>query len=239
MVQYIPCDSRGRSLIAGLAYYPDGQALLAELGQLGPQQTYFRTHNLLTTCDPPDDVSARLKWGCTNAYTEDANGNPLYNWTIIDRIFDTYLERGVKPYAQISFMPKALATDPDPYTFVFDATSSYNVIYTGWSHVPTSWQKWGELVYQWVKHEVELRGEDEVNSWYWEVWNEVCMCRLALLSILLTRPSPTSATGMEPRRSILSCMTSLFLTSDVLSQQPELVALKSQAVQVASSCHYS
>ncbi|KAK4553566.1 hypothetical protein LTR86_009362 [Recurvomyces mirabilis] len=172
MVQRVVLPIPGLMLTSSLAYYPDGQALLAELGQLGPQQTYFRTHNLLTTCDPPDDVSARLKWGCTNAYTEDANGKPIYNWTIIDRIFDTYLERGVKPYAQISFMPKALATDPDPYTFLFDPTSSYNVIYTGWSHVPTSWQKWGELVYQWVKHEVELRGEDEVNSWYWEVWNE-------------------------------------------------------------------
>jgi len=154
------------------AYYPDGKALLSELGQLGPHQTYFRTHNLLTTCDPLDDVMPRLKWGCTSAYTEDADGNAIYNWTIIDRIFDAYIERGVKPYAQIGFMPEALATDPQPYTFQFNATSPYYVIYTGWSHVPTSWQKFGELVYQWVKHEVELRGEAEMNSWYWEVWNE-------------------------------------------------------------------
>jgi xylan 1,4-beta-xylosidase len=154
------------------AYEPDGKALLAELGQLGPHQTYFRTHNLLTTCDPIDDVEPRLKWGCTNAYTEDADGQPIYNWTIIDRIFDAYLERGVKPYAQISFMPKALSTHPDPYTFQFDADSAYNLIYTGWSYPPTSYEKYGELVYQWVKHEVELRGEAEVESWYWEVWNE-------------------------------------------------------------------
>ncbi|TKA59756.1 hypothetical protein B0A55_11950, partial [Friedmanniomyces simplex] len=151
---------------------PEGEVLLAELGQLSPHQTYFRTHNLLTTCDPLDDDTPRLKWGCTNAYTEDSNGDPIYNWTIIDQIFDTYLERGVKPYAQIGFTPKALATDPEPYTFLFNATNTYNVIFTGWSHVPTSWQKWGELVYQWVKHEVELRGKAEVDSWYWEVWNE-------------------------------------------------------------------
>jgi xylan 1,4-beta-xylosidase len=156
------------------AYSPDGETLLSELGVLGPHQTYFRTHNLLTTCDPIDDVSARLKWGCTNAYTEDANGNPIYNWTIIDRIFDSYLERNVKPYAQISFTPKALASDPvEPYTFLFNEMNTYNVIFTGWSHVPTSWEKYGELVYQWVKHEVDLRGEAEINSWYWEVWNEV------------------------------------------------------------------
>ena len=80
----------------------------------------------------------------------------------------------MKPYAQISFTPKALASDPvEPYTFLFNETNTYIVIFTGWSHVPTSWEKYGELVYQWVKHEVDVRGEDEVNSWYREVWNEV------------------------------------------------------------------
>ncbi|KAK5718458.1 hypothetical protein LTR15_008187 [Elasticomyces elasticus] len=151
---------------------PDGELLLEHLGDLGPHQTYFRTHNLLTTCDPPGDTTPRLKWGCTDAYTEDSEGNPIYNWTIVDAIFETYLERNVRPYVQIGFTPKVLASDPEPYTFLFNATNTYNIIFTGWSHVPTSWQKWGELVYQWVKHEVELRGADEVNSWYWEVWNE-------------------------------------------------------------------
>ncbi|KAK6437343.1 hypothetical protein LTR95_006468 [Oleoguttula sp. CCFEE 5521] len=146
----------------------NGSALIKELGELGPSQTYFRTHNLLTT----GDGSPRLKWGSTNAYTEDETGNPIYNWTIVDDIFDTYLERNVKPYAQIDFMPKALSTNPDPYEFYFDETLSYNVIFTGWSYPPKSYQKWAELVYQWVKHSVERYGAEEVNSWYWEVWNE-------------------------------------------------------------------
>ncbi|KAI9712648.1 MAG: hypothetical protein M1820_001269 [Bogoriella megaspora] len=150
------------------AYYPDGQALISELGQLGPAQTYFRTHNLLTT----GPGYPALKFGSTNAYTEDANGNTIYNWTIIDRIFDSYLQRNVKPYAQIGFMPLALSSHPYPYFFNFTPTSPYDVIYTGWSYPPTSYEKWGELVYQWVKHSVERYGEAEVNSWYWEVWNE-------------------------------------------------------------------
>jgi xylan 1,4-beta-xylosidase len=155
------------------ATYPDGKHLIHDLGNLGPHQTYFRTHNLLTTCDPPDNTSPhRLKWGCTNVYTEDDNGNPIYNFTILDGIFDTYLENNVKPYAQASFMPKALSTHPDPYTFYFDASSEYNEIYVGWSYPPTSWTKWGELIYQWVKHCVERYGEEEVESWYWEIWNE-------------------------------------------------------------------
>lgn len=148
------------------ATQPNGTALIKELGELGPSQTYFRTHNLLTT----GDGSPRLKWGSTNAYTEDGKGNPIYNWTIVDKIFDTYLERNVKPYAQIGFMPKALSTHPDPYEFYFDETNSYNVIFTGWSFPPTSYEKWAELVYQWVKHSVERYGAAEVNSWYWEVY---------------------------------------------------------------------
>jgi hypothetical protein len=49
------------------ATYPNGEKLIHDLGNLGPHQTYFRTHNLLTTCDPPNNVNPkRLKWGCTN-----------------------------------------------------------------------------------------------------------------------------------------------------------------------------
>jgi len=54
---------------------------------------YVRAHSLLVT----GDGVATLKWESTNAYTEDANGKPIYDWTIVDRIFDTYIERGMKP----------------------------------------------------------------------------------------------------------------------------------------------
>ncbi|KAL9624359.1 MAG: hypothetical protein Q9160_001321 [Pyrenula sp. 1 TL-2023] len=150
------------------AEFPEGQDLLSEMGQLGSGPSYFRTHNLLTT----GDGSPRLKWGSTNAYTEDAQGNPIYNWTIVDEIFDSYLARNVKPYAQIGFMPEALSTHPEPYSFNFTPSSPYYVIYTGWSYPPTSYPKWVELVYQWVNHCVERYGSSEVESWYWEVWNE-------------------------------------------------------------------
>ncbi|KAJ7800114.1 xylan 1,4-beta-xylosidase [Mycena olivaceomarginata] len=155
------------------ATYPDGRAVLSHLGSLGPHQTYFRTHNLLTTCDPPSDTTPhRLKWGCTDAYTEDAEGRPIYNFTTTDLIFDAYLENGVKPYVQTGFMPKALSTHPEPYSFDFDGGASANNIFTGWTNPPTSWEKWGELIYQWAKHSVERYGAAEVESWYWEVWNE-------------------------------------------------------------------
>src|SRR5262249_31637655 len=64
----------------------DGKKLLGKLGRIGPQQVYFRTHNLLTS----GDGKSALKWGSTNAYTEDALGNPVYDWRILDGIFDAY-----------------------------------------------------------------------------------------------------------------------------------------------------
>jgi xylan 1,4-beta-xylosidase len=88
----------------------DGQKLLADYGNLRPKDVYFRTHNLLNT----GDGTPALKWGSTDAYTEDARGNPVYNWKILDLMFDSYLERGVRPYAQIGFMPQALSTRPEP-----------------------------------------------------------------------------------------------------------------------------
>ncbi|MDR6942281.1 GH39 family glycosyl hydrolase [Mucilaginibacter pocheonensis] len=149
-------------------YMKDGKKLLAELAALSPTPVHMRVHNLLTT----GDGTPALKWGSTNAYTEDANGKPVYNWRIIDSIFDTYIKLGMKPYAQIGFMPEALSSHPQPYRHHWQPGKNYNDIYTGWAYPPNDYGKWEELVYQWVKHTVNRYGKKEVESWYWEVWNE-------------------------------------------------------------------
>ncbi|MGZ9271237.1 MAG: GH39 family glycosyl hydrolase [Candidatus Binatia bacterium] len=150
------------------AYMKDGQKLLRELGELSPKQVYFRTHNLLTS----GDGTPALKWGSTGAYREDAGGKAIYNWTILDRIFDTYLERGVRPYVQIGFMPKDLSIKPEPYQHQWHPKARYEEIYTGWAYPPKDYAKWSELVYQWTKHTLERYGRAEVESWYWQTWNE-------------------------------------------------------------------
>jgi xylan 1,4-beta-xylosidase len=146
----------------------DGRRLLADLGSLRPKEVFFRAHNLLCT----GDGTPALKWGSTDAFREDADGNPIYNWTILDRIFDMYLARGVRPYAQIGFMPEALSVRPHPYQHEWRPGLSYDRIGTGWAYPPKDYGKWAELVYQWVKHCVERYGRAEVETWYWEVWNE-------------------------------------------------------------------
>ncbi len=149
-------------------YMKDGKKLLSELADLSPVPVYVRAHNLLTT----GDGTPALKWGSTNAYTEDANGKPVYDWTIVDRIFDTYVDRGMKPLAQIGFMPEALSVRPQPYKHDWKPGDPYQKILTGWTYPPKDYKKWGELVYQWVKHCVDRYGQKEVESWYWELWNE-------------------------------------------------------------------
>lgn len=149
-------------------YMKDGKKLLSEIAALSPVPVYVRAHSLLVT----GEGTYALKWGSTNAYTEDANGHPVYDWTIIDRIFDTYIERGMKPIAQIGFMPQALSVKPEPYRHHWTPGAAYNDIYTGWAYPPKDYKKWAELVFQWVTHSVGRYGKKEVESWYWELWNE-------------------------------------------------------------------
>src|SRR5579884_3888419 len=125
-------------------YAPNGQKLLGEISGLSPTPAYIRVHNILTT----GDGSASLKWGSTNAYTEGANGKPVYDWKIIDRIFDTFHNAGLKPLVEIGFMPEALSTHPEPYRHNFPNGS----IFTGWAYPPKDYSKWAELVYQFATH---------------------------------------------------------------------------------------
>jgi xylan 1,4-beta-xylosidase len=149
-------------------YMKDGKKLLSEIAALSPVPVFVRAHNLLTT----GDGTPALKWGSTNAYTEDANGKPIYNWTILDSIFDTYIKHGMKPLAQIGFMPEALSSKPQPYRHYWKPGMSYKEVFTGWAYPPNDYDKWRELIYQWGKHCVERYGKKEVESWWWEVWNE-------------------------------------------------------------------
>lgn len=146
------------------SYAPNGRKLLGELAGLGSTPAYVRVHNLLTT----GDGASALKWGSTNVYTEDAAGKPVYSWTILDQIFDSFHAAGVKPLVEIGFMPQALSTHPEPYRHNFPQGS----IYTGWAYPPRDYQKWSEAVFQMVHHLRQRYGDAEVKTWLWEVWNE-------------------------------------------------------------------
>jgi xylan 1,4-beta-xylosidase len=150
-------------------YTEHGRKLIGELAALSSAPVYIRTHFLLAS----GNTIPSLKFGSTNAYTMNASGQPVYDWTVTDRIFDTYLQAGAKPFAEIGFMPEALSSKPDPYFGGEWVPGAANKgYYAGWSYPPKDYKKWGELVYHWVSHCVQKYGASEVASWYWEVWNE-------------------------------------------------------------------
>ena len=148
---------------------PQGEKLLLELGKLRSGEVYFRAHNLMTTGDGTPD----FKWGSTNLYRE-KDGQPIYDFTIVDHIIDTWLARGIHPYLEIGFMPEALTSAPVdvPYRRPWKPGVAYKGIAAGWSYPPRDYKKWAALVYQWTRHNVERYGRAEVERWYFEVWNE-------------------------------------------------------------------
>jgi xylan 1,4-beta-xylosidase len=95
-------------------------------------------------------------------YSEDAQGQPVYNWSYVDQIYDGLLESGVRPFVEMSFMPRALARSLKPHAFWYHPLPS----------PPKDYARWEELVYNFAKHLVDRYGVDEVSEWYFEVWNE-------------------------------------------------------------------
>ena len=145
-------------------YTANGKTLLGELAAITPVRVSIRTHHLLVT----GNGAASMKWGSTNAYTEDASGKPVYDWTIVDRIFDTYMQFRLRPFVEIGFMPEALSSQPEPYARNWPSTPEGR----GWAQPPKDYAKWAELVRQWVLHAVARYGKSEVETWQWELWNE-------------------------------------------------------------------
>ncbi len=144
-------------------YAPNGKKLLAELAALSPVPVYFRPHNLFTT----GNGDGSLKWGSTNVYTERADGSPVYDFAITDRIFDALVAAHVRPLVEIGFMPQALSTHPEPYRHTFPKGD----IFTGWTYPPKDEAKWSKLVLAYATHLRDRYGS-QTGSWLWEVWNE-------------------------------------------------------------------
>jgi xylan 1,4-beta-xylosidase len=148
---------------------PNGRKLLSELREMSPVPVYIRAHHLLTS----GDGTPELKWSSTGVYHEDAQGRPVYDWKILDGIFDAYKAAGVKPMVELGFMPKDLGAKlpvkPDqPYQMHFPG----DVLGGASNNPPKDYAKWQGLVQAVVAHLVQRYGRDEVLTWYFEVWNE-------------------------------------------------------------------
>ncbi|MHB8812150.1 MAG: GH39 family glycosyl hydrolase [Steroidobacteraceae bacterium] len=110
---------------------------------------YVRFHGILD-----DDVGV---------YRRDYLGNLVYNFTYVDTIYDGLLQNGVRPFVELSFMPRGIAANPDD---LYDFWSRPNV------SPPQTYSKWAAVIQTFARHLIERYGIDEVSQWYFEVWNE-------------------------------------------------------------------
>jgi xylan 1,4-beta-xylosidase len=95
-------------------------------------------------------------------YDEDAQGNPIYNFSYVDQVYDGLMENGVKPFVELSFMPRKLAANLTPHPFWYKPLPS----------PPKDPQKWVALIKAFIGHLQERYGQNEIETWYFEVWNE-------------------------------------------------------------------
>ena len=94
-------------------------------------------------------------------YTEDSHANPIYNFQYVDTLYDALLARHIRPFVELSFMPRALASGPETVFW-----------WKGNITPPKDMAKWNALIQAFVTHLQSRYGAGEVNSWYFEVWNE-------------------------------------------------------------------
>jgi xylan 1,4-beta-xylosidase len=95
-------------------------------------------------------------------YDEDKQGNPVFNFSYVDQIYDGLLENGVRPFVEVSFMPRKLAARNAVHSF------KYHPIVAP----PRDYAHWDALISAFAAHLIERYGIDEVSQWYFEVWNE-------------------------------------------------------------------
>ena len=138
--------------------------LMKTVSQINPDPVYLRQHFLLNS----GDGTASLKWGSTNVYIENAYGEPVYSWKIMDGIFDAVIASGCHPLVEIGFMPKDLTIRPEPYRppQPFGPNEGMGVFFP-----PKDYDKWAQLIRQWARHSKE-RYDNVEQTWLWELWNE-------------------------------------------------------------------
>ncbi len=95
-------------------------------------------------------------------YGQDAGGHATYNFQYVDQIYDGLLREGVRPFVELSFMPKLLAARLDYHPFWYHPIVS----------PPADYDRWEALIRAFAQHLVDRYGIDEVSQWYFEVWNE-------------------------------------------------------------------
>ncbi|MBR0463769.1 MAG: hypothetical protein IJJ23_05215 [Clostridia bacterium] len=147
-----------------------GVALIDKFGRL-EKPYYMRAHHMLCT----GIRHGFYKWGSTNVYIEDKDGNPVYDYETFDLMIDTWLGHNCKPFLELGFMPRDLADPREAengraYMFSYGSVTEYQI--RGWCQPPKDYGRWYDLIFNLVSHLRDRYGVSEVETWYFEMWNE-------------------------------------------------------------------
>ncbi len=118
---------------------------------------YIRAFNIFTN----GVAVTQFGEGC-EIYSEDAMGNPQFNWTVCDQVFDYIVSLDFDIIVDFTLMPIELASNKERLQPWFGGNMS----------PPMSHEKWLKLVYETTRHLVDRYGLERVSNWYFEVWNE-------------------------------------------------------------------
>jgi len=150
-------------------YTPRGKTLYRTLSSAAEVPYYIRNHNAFTS----GNGLSRPAWGSTNAYHEMPDGSVFYDWTIVDRIYDAITGVGFRPLIELGFMPRDLVPTELQVSDWARDVGRENYENDGlWKRPPKDYNRWSDLVYEFVAHLVQRYGGEEVENWYFELWNE-------------------------------------------------------------------
>jgi xylan 1,4-beta-xylosidase len=115
-------------------------------------------------------LHGQYKWGSTNVYTEDEKGTPVYDFAVIDKMCDIWLNNNCKPFFEIGFMPMDMVDLSDLKVNPWSRHNEYKRI--GWNRPPKDYDKWYGLIRALTEHLLSRYGQTELDTWYFEMWNE-------------------------------------------------------------------
>jgi xylan 1,4-beta-xylosidase len=90
-------------------------------------------------------------------YTRNSQGNLVFNFSNVDTIYDGLLKDGVRPFVELSFMPSAIAANPD---------ARYDFWYRPVVSPPQTFSKWAAVIRAFARHLIARYGIAEVSRWY-------------------------------------------------------------------------
>ena len=119
---------------------------------------YIRCHGIFD-----DDMLTYQRMGDCRMFRSVPFNNKIeeINFRQVGHVYDNLLACGVKPFVELSFMPSALASG-----------KKLGLRYDPNITMPKSLVTWGEYIKKFIHFLIDRYGADEVETWYFEVWNE-------------------------------------------------------------------